>query len=62
MKRWQWEWRPRGWFVLLTIGGASWGLGFMICGPNGTDIYCGPIILTVQPPMVTGDQEFLKSE
>jgi len=50
-KRRQWEWRPRGWFIMLTIGGSSWGLGFMVCGANGTDIYFGPVILTVQQPM-----------
>ena len=48
----QWEWRPRGWFVLLTVGGA-WGLGFMAHSMryNGVDIYFGPVVLTVQPPM-----------
>ncbi len=48
----QWEWHPRGWFILLTIGG-SWGLGFMCAGHryNGVDIYFGPAILSVQPPM-----------
>lgn len=49
----QWEWSPRGWFVLLTVGGA-WGLGFMVCGMryNGVDIYFGPVVLTIQPPML----------
>lgn len=48
----QWEWHPRGWFVLLTVGGA-WGVGFMCAGSryNGVDIYFGPVILSVQPPM-----------
>ena len=52
MCRRQWEWRPRGWFVLLTVGGA-WGLGFMAHSMryNGVDIYFGPVVLTVQPPM-----------
>lgn len=36
---------------MLTVGGPSWGLGFMVCGLNGTDIYAGPIILSLQPPM-----------
>lgn len=51
MYRRQWEWHPRGWFVLLTIGGPTWGFGFMVCRPNGIDIYFGPVILTIQPPM-----------
>lgn len=52
MKTRQWIWRPRGWYVLLTIGGA-WGLGFMARSAryNGADFYFGPVVLTVQPPM-----------
>lgn len=52
MKRKQWEWHPRGWFILLTVHG-PWGLGFMVTGGlryNGVDIYMGPAVLTVQPP------------
>jgi hypothetical protein len=47
----RWEWHPRGWFILLTIGGHSWGFGFMVCKRNGPDFYFGPIILSIQPPM-----------
>jgi hypothetical protein len=52
MKRRQWEWHPKGWFVLLTIGQAC-GLGVFAHQPryNGFDMYIGPVILTIQPPM-----------
>jgi hypothetical protein len=52
MRRREWQWKPRGWFVLLTIGG-PWGLGFMAHGLrfNGVDVYFGPAVLTIQPPM-----------
>ena len=50
----QWEWQPRGWFILLTLGG-TFGLGFMTRSirVNGIDIYLGPLCLTIQPPMPT---------
>lgn len=59
MRRRQWLWNPRKWHIMLTIGGGSWGLGFMVCGPNGTDIYFGPIILTIQPPMPAHYRQYM---
>jgi hypothetical protein len=53
MKRRQIEWKPGGWFIMLTIG-QGWGLGFAVTPPldsNGADFFLGPVILTVQPPM-----------
>lgn len=51
MRRREWQWRPRGWFILLTVGEA-FGLGFFghAMRYNGVDIYFGPVVLTVQPP------------
>lgn len=46
----QWLWQPHGWSILLAIGRA-WGLGFFVMGGNGTDVYLGPFVLSVMPPM-----------
>lgn len=35
---------------MMTIG-AGWGLGFMVLGRNGTDIYLGPVVFSAQPPI-----------
>lgn len=56
MKRKHYEWRPGGWFLMLTIGGSAWGLGFMKMGRNGIDIYFGPAILTIQPRWWLADE------
>lgn len=52
MCRRQWTWQPRGWFILATWWG-PWGLGFMASSIryNGVDVYLGPLVISVQPPM-----------
>jgi hypothetical protein len=53
MRRRQWSWSPHGWSVLLTVGGPTWGFGFVACSYNGPDIFFGPVILSFQPPLPT---------
>lgn len=50
MRQRQWLWQPRGWQIMVTVG-RSWGCGFMVLGRNGTDIYFGPVVLSIAPPL-----------
>jgi hypothetical protein len=52
MKRKQWTWQPRGWHLMVSVG-RSWGLGFFVIGRNGTDIYIGPVVFSIAPPVPT---------
>jgi hypothetical protein len=46
---------------MITIG-HGWGLGFMVLGRNGTDIWLGPLVLSIQAPMPPSWRYMTKDE
>lgn len=51
MKSISWEWKPRGWSLMLTLW-QLWGLGVLWHGRfNGFSIHIGPACLDILPPI-----------